>query len=211
MELLKEGIENKNEYPFNLPVVNFLEKIDFHKNVTFLVGENGTGKSTLMEAIALNYGFNPEGGSKNFNFSTKNSHSLLGKHIRLAKGTKKPKDGFFLRAETFYNVASNIDDLGVTNFYGGDSLHKQSHGESFFSLFIHRLFGNGLYLFDEPEASLSIQKQLAFLVRLHELVKQNSQFIIATHSPIILSYPNAKIIQISKNGFEEISYKKTES
>jgi len=139
--------------------------------------------------------------------------------IRIAKGVKRPKDGYFLRAESYYNVASNIDSLDkeesfgppLIPAYGGKSLHEQSHGESFFSLFLHRFFGNGVYILDEPEAALSPQRQLAFLVRMNELVKKNSQFIIATHSPIILSYPNAKIIQISENGFEEISYKDSEN
>ena len=214
IELLKKTIKDNNKYPFNLPVIQYLNKIEFHKNVTFFVGENGTGKSTLLEAIATQYGFNPEGGSKNFNFSTQDTHSELEKSIRLAKGIKKPKDGYFLRAESFYNVASNIDQIqkesgNMISSYGGKSLHEQSHGESFFSLFLHRLFGNGIYIFDEPEAALSPQRQLAFLVRMHELVKQKSQFIIATHSPIVLAYPNAKIIQISENGFDVVQYKQT--
>lgn len=217
-ELLEEKINSFKEYPFNLPVIKHLkkvEKIELHKNITFFIGENGTGKSTLLEALAIQYGFNPEGGSKNFNFSTQNTHSSLSDVIRIAKGVKKPQDSYFLRAESFYNVASNIDQIekedgGMLGSYGGRSLHEQSHGESFFSLFINRFFGNGFYILDEPEAALSPQRQLAFLVRMHDLVKQNSQFIIATHSPIILSYPNAKVIQISKNGFEEISYKDSE-
>jgi predicted ATPase len=128
----------------------------------------------------------------------------------ITKGVKFPKDSYFLRAESFYNVASNIDEIGANLSYGGKSLHEQSHGESFLSLFVHRLFGEGIYIFDEPESALSPQRQLSFLLRMHELVQQESQFIIATHSPIILSYPNAKIIQISKNGFEEVAYEETD-
>lgn len=212
-ELLKETIDF-SKYPFNLDVVKFLDRIELHKNVTFFIGENGTGKSTLLEALAVKYGFNPEGGSKNFNFSTQATHSTLAEKIRISKGVIKPKDGYFLRAESFYNVASNIDELQkvdgmMYDSYGGKSLHEQSHGESFFSLFIHRFFGNGIYILDEPEAALSPQRQMAFLVRMDDLVKQNSQLIIATHSPIILSYPNAKIIQISENGLEEIAFKQT--
>lgn len=214
-ELLKEKIPNFKEYPFSLHIVKFFEKIDFHKNVTFLIGENGTGKSTLLEALAISYGFNPEGGSKNFMFSTQNTHSSLSEAIRITKGISIPKDGYFLRAESFYNLATDVDEIqkvdgGMLESYGGKSLHEQSHGESFFSLFNNRFSGNGVYILDEPEAALSPQRQMSFLVRLHELVEKNSQFIIATHSPIILSYPNSKIIQISDNGFEEVAYKETE-
>jgi len=210
VELIKEKIKDNKGYPFSLPIVKNLKKIDFDKAITFLIGENGTGKSTLLEAIAVQYGFNPEGGSMNFNFETKQTHSSLSNSIRIIKGVKKPKDNYFLRAESFYNLASNVDDIGVSSSYGGRSLHEQSHGESFFSLFLHRLHGEGIYLFDEPEAALSPQRQLAFLSRMSELIGQGSQFIIATHSPIILSYPNAKIIQITEKGFEELPYKETE-
>jgi len=209
VELLKEKIKDNKSYPFSLPIVKNFKKIEFDGPVTFLVGENGTGKSTLLEAIAVQYGFNPEGGSRNFNFETRKTHSVLGDYVRIIKGTRKPKDDYFLRAESFYNVATNIDDIGVSG-YGNKSLHEQSHGESFFSLFLNRLRGEGVYLFDEPEAALSPQRQLALIARMDELIKQGSQFIIATHSPILLSYPKAKIIQITEYGFEELSYKETE-
>ena len=210
-ELLKDNIESNEEYPYNLPVVKHLDEINLHKNVTFFVGENGTGKSTLLEALAIQYWFNPEWWSKNFNFSTANTHSELSENIRISKWFKKPSDNYFLRAESFYNVATNIDELwwSILNSYGGKSLHKQSHWESFFSLFLNRLDWNWLYILDEPEAALSPQRQLAFLMRMNELVKQNSQFIIATHSPIILASPNAKIIEITENGFKEVKYKDT--
>lgn len=180
LEILTEKIPDRNGYPFNLPAIRFLEeikKLEFHENVTFLIGENGTGKSTLLEAVALKYGFNPEGGSRHFNFSTRDTHSELEKYIRLAKGIHIPKDSYFLRAESFYNVASNIDTIekesgGMLHAYGGKSLHEQSHGESFLSLFLNRFGSKGIYLLDEPEAALSPQRQLAFLVRLHELVKK---------------------------------------
>lgn len=212
LELLKEKITSPKKYPFNLPVVQHLNSIELKDKVTFFIGENGSGKSTLLEALAVGYGFNAEGGSKNFRFSTFETHSSLSEAIRIIKGVAHPKDGFFFRAESFYNVATNIEELKMDNSYkayGGKSLHEQSHGESFFSIFLHRFFGNGLYILDEPEAALSPDRQLAFLIQLNELVKQKSQFIISTHSPIILAYPKAKIIQISENGFEEINYKET--
>lgn len=210
-ELLKENIKSNEEYPYNLPVVKNLVELSLHKNVTFFVGENGTGKSTLLEALAISYWFNPEWWSKNFNFSTANTHSELSEYIRIAKGFKKPSDNYFLRAESFYNVATNIDELwwNILNSYGGKSLHEKSHWESFFSLFLNRLYWNWLYILDEPEAALSPQRQLAFLMRMNELINKNSQFIIATHSPIILAYPNAKIIEITENGFKEVNYKET--
>ena len=214
-ELLKDKISSTEKYPFNLPIVKHLDTINLHKNVTFLVWENGTWKSTLLEALAVQYWFNPEGGSKNFSFSTEKTHSELSEYIRIAKWASQPKDWYFLRAESFYNVSSNIDELEkvvpwLLNAYGWKSLHEQSHWESFFSLFLHRFWWNGVYILDEPEAALSPQRQLAFLVRLDELVKQNSQIIIATHSPILLSYPHSKIIQISDKWFEEVEYKDTD-
>lgn len=213
-ELLKEKVTSFETYPFNLPMIQHLSSIELKNKVTFFIGENGSGKSTLLEALAIEYGFNAEGGSKNFNFSTFETHSSLSETIHITKGVLHPRDGFFFRAESFYNVASNIEkleEIQSTNYnaYGGKSLHKQSHGESFFSIFLNRFFGNGLYILDEPESALSPDRQLAFLIQLDELVKQKSQFIISTHSPIILAYPNAQIIQISENGFEEVTYKET--
>lgn len=172
----------RNVYPFNLSVVRNLSSLSFKNPVTFIVGENGTGKSTLLEAIALNYGFNAEGGSRNFNFSTQSSHSELHEYITVVKGVRRPKDGYFLRAESFYNVATEVERLNATHSYGGRSLHEQSHGESFMSLMLNRFFGNGLYILDEPEAALSPLRQFSLLSRMRQLEKENSQFIIATHS-----------------------------
>lgn len=205
-------------FPFSLPVVKHLDHLQLKSKVTFLVGENGTGKSTLLEAIAVNFGFNLEGGSRNFKFSTKSTHSELYKHITLVKGTRRPRDGFFLRAESFYNVATEIERLDeepsfdppLTGAYGGKSLHEQSHGESFFSLVMNRFFGNGLYLLDEPEAALSPSRQMALLARIHDLAENNSQFIIATHSPILLTYPEAQIYVLSEGGITLTPYWETE-
>jgi predicted ATPase len=196
-------------YPFNLPVVRDLDRLAFHPRVTFLVGENGSGKSTLIEALAMAWGFNAEGGSTNVNFSTRASHSSLSQYIRRVRGALRPIDGYFLRAESFFNVASYIEEVGVSG-YGGTPLHEQSHGEAFFALFDNRFRGDGLYILDEPEAALSPQRQLSFLARLHELVLARSQFIIATHSPILLGYPDAWIYQASERGLERVDYEDTE-
>lgn len=182
----------------------------FHAAVTFVIGENGTGKSTLLEAIAVAWGFNAEGGTRNFRFATQESHSGLHHHITLTRGVRRPRDGFFLRAESFYNVVSEIDRLEVTHAYGGRSLHEQSHGESFFTLFTERFGGDGLYILDEPEAALSPTRQMAMLVRMHDLVRQRSQFIIATHSPIIMAYPGAQILLLDENGIAPVRYEDTE-
>lgn len=208
-----------NQYPLNLAAVKALQSVGellFHPNVTFLVGENGSGKSTLLEAIATAYGFNPEGGTKNFNFSTEATHSELHRSLKLVKGVKKPQDGFFLRAESFYNLATTIDELDreggggapLIDSYGGISLHHQSHGESFMAMMMHRINGRGLYIFDEPEAALSPNRQMTMLSRIHDLVEANSQFIIATHSPMLLAYPNAIIYDVD-NGLEPVAYKET--
>ena len=206
-------------YPFNLPVVRDLDRLAFHPRVTFLVGENGSGKSTLIEALAVAWGFNAEGGSRNFNFSNRASHSPLHSHIRRVRSPVQPHDGYFLRAESFFNVQTEIERLDdepgpggppIHRAYGERPLHEQSHGEAFFALFDNRFRGDGLYILDEPEAALSPQRQLSFLARLHELVLARSQFIIATHSPILLGYPDAWIYKASERGLERVDYEDTE-
>lgn len=217
VSLKKELISSYQDFPFNIPVIeNFIE-LKLHPNVTYIIGENGMGKSTLLEGIAIALGFNPEGGTLNFNFSSYNSHSNLDQYLRIVKGINKAKDNFFFRAETFYNVATNIEDLdnepssgaSVIDSFGGKSLHEQSHGESFFAAFTERFQGNGLYILDEPEAALSPLRQLAMLSRINELCNQGSQFIISTHSPIIMAYPNALIIQLTEEGMAEVSLEDT--
>lgn len=210
IELQRDKVEAFDSYPFNIPCVRSLETLDFHPAVTFIVGENGTGKSTIMEAIAGGLGLNVEGGSKNFRFSTQTSRSELSPYLRLMKGARMAKDNYFLRAESFFNVATEIENLGVGSSYGDKSLHEQSHGESFFSLMTKRFKGNGLYLLDEPEAALSPSRQMAAMVRIHQLVSQGSQFIIATHSPILMAYPNAQILLFSEAGINPVNYAETE-
>ena len=201
-----------NEYPFNIPAVRHLKKtggITLDKPVTFLVGENGTGKSTLIEAIAVAMGFNAEGGSRDFYFNTRKTHSDLYEHLQIIKSVR-PYDGFFLRAESFYNTASYLEENSTLLRYGGVSFHEQSHGESFLSLEINRFDGNGLYILDEPEAALSPQRLMSLIVAIDELVKKNSQFIIATHSPILMAYPNSEILQFTEAGIDKVSYRETE-
>lgn len=217
VRLLRERVASFGTYPFALPALRNFQRLELHPAVTFLVGENGSGKSTLLEAVAAAWGFNPEGGGKNFRFSTRSSHSVLHEYLRLSRTYRRPKDGFFLRAESFFNVATEIEQLDegpggppIIDSYGGISLHEQSHGESFFSLMTHRFRGHGFYVLDEPEAALSPARQLAMLRRLHELVQRRSQFLIATHSPMLLSYPDAWIYQIGVQGLERVRYEDTE-
>lgn len=218
-QILFEGEIEKDLYLNNIPAVKYLVekgKLNFAKNVTFFVGENGTGKSTLLEAIAVAYGFNAEGGTVNFNFSTNSTHSELYRNIRIGK-KRYAKDGFFLRAESVYNVATNIEKLFEKELknsfetpYGEKSLHNQSHGESFMSIVNNRFGGNGLYILDEPEAALSPMRILELMVAINELVKKDSQFIISTHSPILMSFPDADVFELSKTGIEKVDYRQTE-
>ena len=216
--LRRDAVATFAEYPFSLPVVANFDSIELSRAVTFFVGENGSGKSTLLEAVAIAAGFNAEGGSRNFHFETRRAHSRLFQFLRLTKGTRRPRDGYFLRAESFFNVASEIERLDeepglgppITPSYGGVSLHAQSHGESFNALLMERFRGNGLYVLDEPEAALSPTRQLAALARIHQLVKKNSQFIVATHSPIMMAYPDAQIWLIENGKLREVRYEETE-
>jgi len=220
IELNRGDVPSFEQYPFNIPAVRHLERLELHPKVTFLVGENGAGKSTLLEAVAVEAGLNPEGGSRNFNFSTRSSHSVLHDYIRLDRGNgrARPRDWYYLRAESFYNVATEIENLDnipsnspkIGASYGGKSLHDQSHGESFISLMMNRFHGDGVYLLDEPEAALSPLKQMSVLSIIHNLVQQRSQFIIATHSPIIMAYPDSVIYLFSEDGIRQVEYTDTE-
>jgi predicted ATPase len=205
----------RSGYPWTLSaIVPLAAGLPLHPSVTYLVGENGSGKSTLLEAIAVAAGMNAEGGSSSFAFTTRTSHSELSSAIRLVRGALRPRTDFFLRAESLFNAATYLeqlrDDLGLGGDplagYGGRSLHEQSHGESFLAVMINRFGPDGLYLLDEPEAALSTQNCLTALRRIHELVQDRSQLIIATHSPIILAYPNATIYCCGEDGLEAIEY-----
>jgi len=202
-------IEERNIHPYNIPSIAKLNELTFGKSITFIVGENGSGKSTLIEAIAINAGFNPEGGTRNFNFKTKESHSSLFNDLKLTRSFNREKDGFFLRAESFYNVATAIEEYGVQRNYGG-SPHERSHGESFLALIHNRFLGNGLYILDEPESALSFTNQLTLMAMIKRISDDNSQFIIATHSPILMAYPDADIYCVTDDGLRLIDYEDTE-
>lgn len=208
----------KDNYSRKILSIQSINQLYFNNNITFFVGENGTGKSTLLESIAVAYGFNPEGGNRNFNFSTMDTHSELYQAITVVRGPSKPKSNFFLRAESFYNVASKIEDYrdgddynSYYESYGGKSLHEQSHGESFLALIQNRFTEKGLYILDEPEAALSPQRQLTLLILLYNLAQAGTQFIIASHSPILLGTPGASILSFNDDKIREITYEETES
>lgn len=210
----REKIQNFNEYPFNIEVVKNFNNLTFNKPVTFFVGENGVGKSTFIEALAIAIGLNAEGGTQNFDFHTKDTHSPLSKYLTVSKYGKS-KTKFFLRAESFYNFSSEIQRLveedGYATLYDayGGNLHECSHGESFLKLVQNRFTDNGLYLLDEPEAALSPQRQMSLLCLIDDLVKKGSQFIIASHSPILISYFKGEILDMNNN-FKKIDYEDTE-
>lgn len=199
-------------YPFSIPALKNVDKIIFSAPVTFLAGENGAGKSTLLEALAVALGLNPEGGSQNFLFSTRDTHSALGESIRLVRGARRPRDGFFLRAESFYNTATKLEeyDDGMGDLlarYGG-SPHERSHGEAFLGL-VQRRFRDGIYLMDEPEAALSPSRQLSLLCELDRLARGGSQMVVATHSPILMALPGAKILWLDEMGIAPRRWEET--
>jgi predicted ATPase len=212
--LKRDEIADFATYPFSIPAIRDLGELRLDPRVTLFAGENGSGKSTLIEAIAVAAGFNPEGGSRSVTVSTRPSHSGLHRALRLVRGPRRPRTGYFLRAESFFNVATYIEELndpGIAAAYGGVPLHERSHGESFISLVTHRFGPRGLYVLDEPEAALSLRGILALMRRMHDLVAQGSQFIISTHSPILLGYPDATIYVLSDAGIAETRYEQTEN
>lgn len=209
--LRRDEVPDRGTYPFSIPSLRQLRELELDPHVTLLAGENGSGKSTLIEAMAIAAGFNAEGGSRHMTVSTRASHSELHDYLRLVRGTRSPRTGYLLRAESFFNIATSIEDnLDAIESHGGRSLHEQSHGESFISLVRNRFGPNGLYFLDEPEAALSIQGNLALMRRMHDLIAEGSQFIVSTHSPILLGYPNARIYVLSDSGITETAYEDTE-
>lgn len=215
IEIDKEKIKNFDVYPFNIKCIRNFSTLKFNKKVTFLIGENGIGKSTLIEALACTQGLNPEGGTQNFLFKTKDTHSCLYNYLKVSKQGTIPKTKFFLRAESFYNFSTEVqrlveeDHFGELYFSYGGNLHTCSHGESFIRLIKNRFTDHGLYILDEPEAALSPSRQLSLLCFIDELAKEGSQFIIATHSPILISYRDGEIFDLN-NDFKLTKYEDTE-
>jgi predicted ATPase len=209
LTLLRDRVSSFDEYPFSIPAVRALNSLRFDPRVTFFIGENGSGKSTLIEAIAILAGFNPEGGSRNFRFASRPSESSLQAALRLARGTRREKTGFFLRAETLFNLATEVERQALFA-YGWEDMHAKSHGEAFLWLVKERFGPQGLYILDEPEAALSPRRQLAMLRLVHDRIQAQSQFIIATHSPILMAYPQATIYHLSQDGITIMTYEETE-
>ena len=212
----RETIADPNAYPFSIPALRGLEELGLDPAVTFFIGENGSGKSTIVEAIAIAAKLNPEGGSRFVRLKTVDAHSGLHRHVRLVRGTRRIRDGYFLRAESFFNVASYFEQMAkedpkALTSYGGKSLHAQSHGESFLALIGNRFGRDSFFVLDEPEAALSLQGQLALIRRMRDLVAVGSQFVISTHSPVLLGYPGATIYALSDRGIERTRYEDTEN
>lgn len=202
--------ERGTGWPWTIPALARLDELPLAPGVTFLVGENGSGKSTLIEGIAVAAGFAPEGGSLQFGAQTREEAPPLADALLLVRGARRPRDGFFLRAETFFNVVTAIDGYGAQDAYGGVSLHERSHGEGFLDLAVHRFRDGGLFVLDEPEAALSPQGLFSLLRRIHDLVESGSQFVIATHSPILLAFPGALIYELGEDGLVETAYEDTD-
>ena len=214
VQLIRERVEKWDEYPFSIPAIASFKTLAITRQVCFFVGENGTGKSTLLEAIAAHYGFGREGGNRNFSFESTDSLSAIDPLVKALRVgfSIRTGSGFYLRAESFFNVATFVDSAGMSGSYGGKSLHAQSHGESFLSLLQHRFTRSGFYVMDEPEAALSPQRQLSFLILLHDLLTDNTniQFLIATHSPILLAHPDAQILSFDGGNIHEIGYRESQ-
>jgi predicted ATPase len=211
VRLRRGEIPDATAWPWSLPAVCALDDLALDPGVTFVVGQNGSGKSTLVEGIAVAAGFNAEGGTVNFNFATRaGSVSPLSDLLTLVRGARRPRSGFFLRAESMFNVATAIDDVGATRSYGGVSLHEMSHGEGFLATAMHRFGPDGLYVLDEPEAGLSPRSCLALIARMSDLVADGSQFVVATHSPLLLAYPGALIYELDEDGIHETAFEDTD-
>lgn len=209
IQLRRDKVADFGVYPFSIPAVRALEKLEFSPGLTCFAGENGSGKSTLIEAIAILAGFNPEGGTKNFSHSYDRTESNLAEFLRPVRNARREKSGFFLRAESMFNLFSEVNRMDGS-MYGWEDAHRMSHGESFLYVVQERFGSNSLFVLDEPEAALSPQRQLGLLKLIHERIGQGCQFIMATHSPILLGYPGALIHWLDGNGIRQIDFRETE-
>jgi predicted ATPase len=200
------------DFPYDVPAVAAVEAMKLDAPVTLLAGDNGTGKSTLIEAFAEAIGFAPEGGEleRSGELPPVPRPVLDGALRPVLERWSKPRNGYFLRAESFFNVARFVDGDSLfapdLSLYGGVALHQQSHGESFLALATNRFAGEGLYILDEPEAALSVSGALAVLAAIDRAARAGAQFIIATHSPILLACPGARIYELDESGFNECAY-----
>ena len=205
--------QGETGFPWDLPAVRSLaaRDLELHPEVTFLVGENGSGKSTLIEAIAAKLDLDAEGGDIDRSYDERVADSELHRALRLVRGSRRPSMRYFLRAESFFNVAREVDQRpGEIARHGGRRLHEMSHGESFLALVNERFYPDGLFVLDEPEAALSPTGQLGLLRRMRELALDGAQFVVATHSPILLAYPGALIYELLPGGLEVVAYEETE-
>lgn len=202
---------DEDRYFQDIPAIQQLDALEFHKPITIFAGENGTGKSTLLEGIAIAYGFNPEGGTRNYSFSTYDSHSELHKALRLSRGCRPAKWGYFLRAESLYNVATMDEEYARIGHMPSNAYHKRSHGEAFLAIAQDNFQGDSIYLLDEPEAALSPQRQLTLLAEIIRCCNAGSQFIIASHSPILLGLPDAEILSFDNGHIHPVTYEETSS
>lgn len=203
------------DFPFTIPAVRAIEELDLGAPVTFLVGDNGSGKSTLVEGLAVAAGFAPEGGPLGDELDGPGPRprrvDRLGDALELELSPFRPRAGFFLRAESFFNVAARVDAVDLEAVYGGVKLHEQSHGESFLALAANRFGADGLYVLDEPEAALSLTSALGFIDVMHAAAAEGAQFVVATHSPILLACPGARIYEVSEAGIEPVSYEQVDA
>ncbi len=224
----------RESYVRDIPALQSLP-LSFGPNVTFFTGENGSGKSTLLEAMAVAYGLNPEGGSGNYRFSTNDTQAPLHEAVHLQRSLERPWGTYFLRAESFYNVASaaegyesrylgpHAEELvrnaglpadtpsGLLRQLLGRSLHELSHGEAFLATIQEDFHENGLYFLDEPEAALSVSRQLTLLYELHQLAAHGAQLFVATQSVVLMALPGAQILRFDEEGVASVAYEDTEA
>lgn len=206
VDVLWDSVADRDDFPFSLPAVRALDGLRFSAPVTFLVGDNGSGKSTVVEALAMAAGLSPGGGNRDIRVEARDSESSLDGHLRLTYGTR-PAQSFFVRGETWFQAGGAYQ--GLMRIEGG--IDQRSHGEGFIEGVTSRLFGpRGLYFMDEPESGLSVLGLLQLLRVVHQLVAGASQLVIATHSPVLLAFPGAVILELDGDGMSAVGYDDTQ-